>query len=156
MPGKCLDNEISDSSKLKICDFKNCVHVLKRSRWKHLYFFSLWLYSPILGLGRLHETFRFISVTRSRTVSRTPWTGDQLVARLLLVCPGWLWKWWSWWNERFWQGKPKYSEETCPDATLPTTNPTCQTRARTRAVAVESQRLTASATVRPKSINETR
>jgi hypothetical protein len=23
-----------------------------------------------------------------------------------------------------WQGKPKYSEETCPGATLPTTNPT--------------------------------
>jgi hypothetical protein len=34
--------------------------------------FSLWLYSPILGLGRLHETFRFITVTRSRTVGRTP------------------------------------------------------------------------------------
>jgi hypothetical protein len=28
----------------------------------------LWLYSPILGLGRLRETFSFISVTRSRTV----------------------------------------------------------------------------------------
>jgi hypothetical protein len=41
-----------------------------------------------LGLGRLHETFRFISVTRFRTVSRTPWTGDQLVARPLLTVPG--------------------------------------------------------------------
>jgi hypothetical protein len=50
--------------------------------------FSLWLYSPILGLCRLHETFRFISVTISRTVSRTPWTGDQLVARPLLTAPG--------------------------------------------------------------------
>jgi hypothetical protein len=30
----------------------------------------------------------FISVTRSRTVSRTPWTGDQLVARPLLNAPG--------------------------------------------------------------------
>jgi hypothetical protein len=47
-----------------------------------------WLYSPILGLGRLHETFRFISVTRSRTVGRTPWTGDQLVAWPLLTAPG--------------------------------------------------------------------
>jgi hypothetical protein len=27
------------------------------------------------------------------------------------------------WNED-WQGKPKYSEETCPSATLSTTNPT--------------------------------
>jgi hypothetical protein len=35
------------------------------------------------GLGRLHVTFRFTSATtcRSRTVGRTPWTGDQLVAR---------------------------------------------------------------------------
>jgi hypothetical protein len=49
---------------------------------------SLWLYSPILGLGRLHEIFHFISVTRSRTVGRTPWTGDQLVARPLLTAPG--------------------------------------------------------------------
>jgi hypothetical protein len=29
------------------------------------------------------------------------------------------------------QGKPKYSEKTYPSATLSTTNPTCQTRART-------------------------
>jgi hypothetical protein len=62
---------------------------------------------------------------------------------------GWLWWWRSWWNERFWQGKPKYSEKTCPDATLSTTNPTCQTRARTRAAAVGSQRLIASAMARP-------
>jgi hypothetical protein len=41
-----------------------------------------------LGFGRLLETFRFISVTRSRTVSRTSWTGDQLVARPLLTAPG--------------------------------------------------------------------
>jgi hypothetical protein len=35
-------------------------------------------------------------------------------------------KWWVWsggWNEN-WQGKPKYSEKTCPSATLSTTNPT--------------------------------
>jgi hypothetical protein len=41
-----------------------------------------------LDLGRLHETFRFISVTRFKTVGRTPWTGDQLVARPLLTAPG--------------------------------------------------------------------
>jgi hypothetical protein len=52
-------------------------------------------------------------------------------------------------NERFWQGKPKYSEKTSPDANLYTTNPTCQTRAQTRAAAVGSQRLTASAMARP-------
>jgi hypothetical protein len=38
--------------------------------------------------------------------------------------PGWL-RWWrNWWNDD-WQGKPKYSEETCPRAALSTTNPTC-------------------------------
>jgi hypothetical protein len=46
----------------------------------------------------------------------------------------------------FWQGKPKYSERTCPDSILSTTNPTCPTRA----AAVGSQRLSASAMARPK------
>jgi hypothetical protein len=32
--------------------------------------------------------------------------------------------WRNWWNED-WQGKPKYSEKTCPSATLSTINPTC-------------------------------
>jgi hypothetical protein len=50
--------------------------------------FFLWLYSPILCLGRLQETFRFISGTRSRRVGRTPWTGNQLVARHLLTAAG--------------------------------------------------------------------
>jgi hypothetical protein len=36
--------------------------------------------------------------------------------------PGWLWWWSNWWNED-WQGRPKYSEKTCPNATLSTTNP---------------------------------
>jgi hypothetical protein len=47
-------------------------------------FFPLAL-QPNSGLGRLHKTFRFTSVTRSRTVGRTPWTDDQLVARPLPV-----------------------------------------------------------------------
>jgi hypothetical protein len=49
-----------------------------------------------------------------------------------------------------WQGKPKYSEKTCPDAILSTKNATCQTRARKRAAAVGSQRLTALAMALPK------
>jgi hypothetical protein len=40
---------------------------------------------PNSGLGRLHETFCFTSVTKSRTVGRTPWTVDQLVSRPLPV-----------------------------------------------------------------------
>jgi hypothetical protein len=40
------------------------------------------------------------------------------------TCLGWLWGWRIIrWNED-WQGKPKYSEKTCPSATLSTTNPT--------------------------------
>jgi hypothetical protein len=37
----------------------------------------LWLYSPFLGLGRFFTFLIFY------TVGRTPWTGDQLVARPL-------------------------------------------------------------------------
>jgi hypothetical protein len=33
------------------------------------------------------------------------------------------WVWSIWWKEN-WQGKPKYSEETCPNATLSIKNPT--------------------------------
>jgi hypothetical protein len=40
-----------------------------------------------------------------------------------VACPGWLWWWRTWWDED-WQGKPKYSDKTCPSATLSTTNPT--------------------------------
>jgi hypothetical protein len=51
---------------------------------KRIYIFSLAL-QPNSGLGRLHETFRFTSVTRSRSVGRTPWTGDQVVEMPLPV-----------------------------------------------------------------------
>jgi hypothetical protein len=105
-------------------------------------FVSLWLYSPILGLGHLHETFRFISATRSRTVGRTPWTGDQLVARPLLTALGDCDDDGEVGGMNGLAGKPKYSEKTCPDATL-STNPICETRAQTRAAEVGSQRLTA-------------
>jgi hypothetical protein len=91
-------------------------------------FCFLWLYSPILGLGRLHEAFRFISVSRSRTVGRIPWTGDQLVARPLLTAPG------ECGDDGevcgmngFWQGKPRYSEKTCPDANCPPQIPLART-----------------------------
>jgi hypothetical protein len=35
----------------------------------------------------------------------------------------WWWLWSNRWNDN-WQGKSKYSEKTCPSATLSTTNPT--------------------------------
>jgi hypothetical protein len=52
----------------------------------------------------------------------------------------------------FWQGKLKYSEKTCLETTLSTTNPTCQIRARTQATAVGSLRLTVSAMARPNTV----
>jgi hypothetical protein len=48
----------------------------------HTFFPPLAL-QPNLSLGHLHETFRFTSVTRPRTVGRTTWTGDQPIARPL-------------------------------------------------------------------------
>jgi hypothetical protein len=57
--------------------------------------------------------------------------------------------WSNWWNED-WQGKPKYSEKTCPSATLSTTK-SHMTRAglEPQTVVVGSQRLTAWAMARP-------
>jgi hypothetical protein len=96
--------------------------------------FPLWLYSPILGLGRLHETFRFISVTRSRTVGRTPWTGDQLVARPLLTAPG------DFDDDHevggrngFCRGSRSTRRKPAPAPLCPPQIPLDQTRARTRA-----------------------
>jgi hypothetical protein len=43
------------------------------------YFILLWLYSPLLGLGR------YFSFLIQYTVSRTPWTGDQPVSRPLFT-----------------------------------------------------------------------
>jgi hypothetical protein len=50
------------------------------------------------------------------------WVRLALRPPICLLIPGWLW-WRNWWND--WQGKLKYSEKTCPDATLSTANPTC-------------------------------
>jgi hypothetical protein len=86
---------------------------------------------------KLSVFFQFLDLGQSAGLLGTD---DQLVARPLRVCAGWLWGWISWWNEWSWQGKPKYSKRTCPDATLFTTNPICQARARTRSAAVGSQR----------------
>jgi hypothetical protein len=51
--------------------------------------------------------------------------GTAATSGLLYKSPDdrWGWLWSNWWNEG-WQGKPKYSEKTCPSATLSTTNPT--------------------------------
>jgi hypothetical protein len=45
--------------------------------WSTAHAMYLWFYSPLLGLGRFFSFLIFF------TVGRTPWTGDQLFARLL-------------------------------------------------------------------------
>jgi hypothetical protein len=51
------------------------------------------------------------------------WDWVRLVRRQLIgPDDGLWWMWSSPWNEN-WQGKPKYSEKTCPSATSSTTNP---------------------------------
>jgi hypothetical protein len=73
---------------------------------------------------------------------------------LLAYCAslGWYWRWlWrSRWNVD-WQEKPKFSEETCPSATLVHHKiPHDQTRVWTRAAVVGSWWLTAWTTARPR------
>jgi hypothetical protein len=58
------------------------------------------------------------------------------------------WMWGSRWNEN-WQTKAKYSEKTCPSATLSPQIPHDLTWARTRSAEVGSRRLTAWAVARP-------
>jgi hypothetical protein len=80
-----------------------------------------WFHSarrPLNGLLYLPRVIFFII----SGVGLSP-LGTAATSGLLYKCPGWLWWWIIWWNED-WQGKPKYSEKTCPSATLSTTNPT--------------------------------
>jgi hypothetical protein len=113
-----------------------------------LIIFPLWLYSPIFDLVRLHDTFHFISVTRSRTVSSTPWMGDQLVAKPLLTTPGDCYHGeiggmnGFGWRNRSTRSKPVPTSLCPPQIPL----------ADTRAAAVGSQRLTASALGRPQGV----
>jgi hypothetical protein len=71
-------------------------------------------------------------IRNKRHFRRSDWIVLQMVPRApfpLLYSIYWLcqhrWRWWTWSsrNEN-WQGKLKYSEKTCPSATLSTTNHT--------------------------------
>jgi hypothetical protein len=73
---------------LSVYDYTTFVYIVYISflqqEFNRNFFFSLAL-QPNSSLGPLHKTFRFTSVTGSRTVVRTSWTGDQLVVRPLPV-----------------------------------------------------------------------
>jgi hypothetical protein len=83
-----------------------------------------------------------------------PWVRLSPVRASATICPivpapddWWWWVWSSRWYE--WQGKPKYSEKTCPSATLSTTNPTWPDPCSHPDSAVGSRRLTVWAMTRP-------
>jgi hypothetical protein len=75
-----------------------------------------------LGCGKSNVTLFFLV---SRGGVRLSPLGTSATNSPIVPAPDERW-WWvcsSRWNEN-WQGKPKYSEKTCPSATLFTTNPT--------------------------------
>jgi hypothetical protein len=136
----------------RISLFPSSWNSLKRNKsWRvfQAYFCMYGEYSYSLTLPRIFYGIQqpFFFNSNSGGWSPTGCTrhvGHQLAS---CTCPGWLW-WRFGWNYD-WQGKPKYSGKTWPSATFSTTNPTWPDRARTRAAAVESQRLTAWAVARP-------
>jgi hypothetical protein len=67
------------------------------------------------GIVRIHTFFYLYGGTLGTAAT----TGLLYQARM--IGDRWLWR--NWWNKD-WQGKPKYSEKTCPSATLSTTHPT--------------------------------
>jgi hypothetical protein len=75
-----------------------------------------WPPPPASGLRTKSVFFWFLGVG---------WDRVHLARRPIVPASNdrWWWMWWSQWNEN-WQGKSKYSEKSCPNATLSTTNPT--------------------------------
>jgi hypothetical protein len=67
-----------------------------------------------LGLVTIHSSF-FIIISGSTRYCGHFWP--------IVQAPNDRWRrlWSNWWNEN-WQVRPKYSEKTCPSATLSTTN----------------------------------
>jgi hypothetical protein len=131
-------------------------HILSSSSSKTPYAVSCLLHAVYVSCSLIsslqyHFYFLFIYSHSGRETGSTRHVGHWMA---YCTCPGWLWWWRIWWNKD-WQGKPKYSEKTCPSATLSTTSPTCHARARTRTAEVGSQRLTAWAMARPLTISLT-
>jgi hypothetical protein len=104
-------------------------HGCPRYRWKDNERMGMKEFVSVRGMYS-HDSgldLRFLEMAEIflfRTVGRwSPIWSTRHVGHWMTYCtwPGWLWWWRIWWNED-WQGKPKYSEKTCPSATLSTTN----------------------------------
>jgi hypothetical protein len=107
--------------------------------WNKILFATVWLNSKYAGKRNLENAYvpnwerkHFHSSCRHKVPSKwcyfflVGWDlRHQVLRPLLAYCTSpndrWGWLWSNWWNED-WQGKPKYSEKTCPSATLSTTN----------------------------------
>jgi hypothetical protein len=95
---------------------------------KSLVLYTMFYYSNMFQSFGHHQAVTSLICVVSFLVS---WGGVRLSplgtsANILPIVPAPEDRWWVWrsrWNEN-WQGKPKYSEKTCPSATLFTTNPT--------------------------------
>jgi hypothetical protein len=89
-------------------------------------FFTLnheWQMNIVVSTSMISTTYCFFF--NLRIVGGGVQTGStRHVGHLLAycTCPGWLWGCRIWCNKC--QGKPKYSEKTCPGSTLSSTNPT--------------------------------
>jgi hypothetical protein len=89
----------------------------------------IWIRLPnIMSVRRI--LFGFVSVTYKYFFFYVSWgvvrlspLGTSATKWPIAPTPDDRWVWSSGWYEN-WQGKPKYSEKTCPSATLSTTNPT--------------------------------
>jgi hypothetical protein len=91
----------------------------------------VWWFKLYFGVRLIHLK-REVQLQYSNNISLVSWGGvrSSSFGTLTNVWPiraasvdRWWWLWSNWWNED-WQGKRKYSEKTCPGATLFTTNPT--------------------------------
>jgi hypothetical protein len=95
-----------------------------REVFQQLWNATIRVMSRILRIVTQHQTRQMLQDPRHSVMH--PTTYSIHVGHCWPIVPApddrwWLWS--SWWNED-WQGKPKYSEKTCPSATLSTTNPT--------------------------------
>jgi hypothetical protein len=141
-------------------------HYVLFASWRHLASFKSRKSSyecsshPNLSLYRSCLSFTNVLTTRIWSVVVSFRWGGVRLSRLGTsptnwpVLPAPVDKWWWMWSIRWlenWQEEQKYSEKTCPNATLSTTNPTWHW-ARTRAAAVESRRLTAWAVTEPSNL----